>query len=58
MDELLVIIGRLYVDMYHAQKYIETVQTQLKDKDSEILSLKTKLSNLSKEQGSNKDVVS
>lgn len=44
MDELFTIIGKLYVDLYHTQKYIEGVQQQLKDKDSDIVSLRQKLS--------------
>lgn len=43
MDELFIIIGRLYVDMYNTQKYIESLQQQLKDKDTEISVLKTKI---------------
>jgi hypothetical protein len=43
MEELLGIIGRLYVDMYNTQKYIESLQKQLKDKDTEISVLKNKL---------------
>lgn len=58
MDELLSVIGRLYVDIYHAQKYIETIQTQLKEKDSEIVSLKSKISTLSKGSEAGKDSAS
>lgn len=36
--------------MYHAQKYIETMQTQIKDKDGEIINLKTKISGPSKDK--------
>lgn len=43
MDELFTVIGKLYIDLYNTQKYIENVQQQLKDKDNEILSLKQKL---------------
>lgn len=52
MEELFNIIGKLYVDMYHAQKYIETMQAQLKEKDSEIINLKAKLNNISKDKDS------
>lgn len=34
MDELFLVIGKLYVDMYSMQKYIEQLQNQLKDKQS------------------------
>jgi len=44
MEELLMIIGKLYVDIYQTQKYMESIQQQLKEKDSEVLSLKQKLS--------------
>lgn len=44
MDELFMIVGKLYVEIYNTQKYIESMQKQLKDKDSDILSLKQKLS--------------
>lgn len=50
MEELFGIIGRLYVEMSHAQKYIETAQAQLKDKDTEIISLKSKVSAISKDK--------
>lgn len=53
MEELFTIIGRLYVEMYHAQKYIETVQTQLKDKDTEIISLKSKVAGTNKDKDKN-----
>lgn len=49
MDELFSVIGRLYVDMTHAQKYIENLQTQLKEKDGEVINLKAKISSLSKD---------
>jgi hypothetical protein len=41
MDDLFNIIGKLYVDMYNMQKLLELLQKQLKDKDSEIIQLKT-----------------
>jgi cell division protein FtsL len=33
MDELYNLIGRLYADIYNAQKYIEVLNHQIKDKD-------------------------
>jgi hypothetical protein len=41
MDDLFNIIGKMYVDMYNMQRLLERLQQQLKDKDSEILKLKT-----------------
>jgi hypothetical protein len=49
MDELFQIIGKLYTDMYHAQKFLENLQEQLKTKDGEILALKSKMMNISKD---------
>jgi cell division protein FtsL len=49
MDELFSVIGRLYVDMYNTQKYIESLQKQVKDKDNEISLLKTKIVSASKD---------
>lgn len=40
MDELFIIIGKLYTDIYNMQKVLEHLQKQIKDKDSEILKLK------------------
>lgn len=40
MDELFIIIGKLYTDMYNMQKVLEHLQKQIKDKDSEIVKLK------------------
>lgn len=57
MEELLSIVGRLYVDMFHAQKYIESMQNQLKDKDTEIIALKSKLSGLPKDKDKNVEQV-
>lgn len=45
MEELYLIIGKLYVDVLHAQKYIEALQTNLKDKDTTIADLKLQLKN-------------
>lgn len=40
MDDLLIIIGKMYVDMTNMQKLLEHLQQQIKDKDSEIIRLK------------------
>ena len=48
------IIGKLYVDIYQTQKYMESIQQQLKEKDNEILSLKQKLSTKDKTDGNDK----
>ena len=40
MEEILNIIGRLYVDSYNSQKVIELLQQQVKDKDQEINTLR------------------
>lgn len=53
MEELFGIVGRLYVEMYHAQKYIETVQAQLKEKDTEIISLKSRIASSTKDKDKN-----
>jgi cell division protein FtsL len=50
MEELYNIIGKLYVDIYHAQKYIDSLQNNIKDKDSTIANLKLELKNLDVEQ--------
>ena len=57
MEELLSIVGRLYVDMLHAQKYIESMQNQLKDKDTEIIALKSKLVGSPKDKDKNVEEV-
>jgi hypothetical protein len=57
MEELLSVVGRLYVDMLHAQKYIESMQNQLKDKDTEIIALKSKLVGLPKDKDKNAEEV-
>lgn len=38
-EELFNIVGRLYVDIYNTQKYIEILQKQIKEKDSQIQEL-------------------
>lgn len=40
MEELFNIIGKLYVDLYNMQKVLESLQKQLRDKESEIQELK------------------
>lgn len=45
MDELFNIIGRLYVDIYNAQRLMDVLQEQLKNKDKEIGDLKKQLKN-------------
>jgi hypothetical protein len=40
MEELYNIIGKLYVDIYNAQKYIESLQNILKEKDKTIADLR------------------
>lgn len=39
-EELFSIIGRLYVDIYNTQKYLEILQKQIQDKDNTIKDLK------------------
>lgn len=36
MDELFNIIGKLYVDIYNMQKYVEVIQNKLKDQEQKI----------------------
>lgn len=38
-DELFNVIGRLYIDIYNTQKYIEMLQKQIQDKDQKIQEL-------------------
>jgi hypothetical protein len=40
MEELYSIIGKLYTDIYAAQKYIESLQNNIKEKDKIIAELK------------------
>jgi hypothetical protein len=40
MDELFNVIGRLYMDLYQAQKLLDVLQEQLKNKDKETIELK------------------
>lgn len=42
-EDLFTIIGKLYTDLYQTQKIIEMLQTQLKDKDKEIIELRKKI---------------
>lgn len=39
MDELFIIIGKLYTELANMQKYIEVLQSQNKEKDKRILEL-------------------
>jgi len=39
LDELFIMIGKLYADIYNSQKIINLLQEQIKDKDQEILGL-------------------
>ena len=41
MDDLFNIIGKLYVDIYNMQKYMEVLQGKLKDQEQELSSLKS-----------------
>lgn len=50
MDDLFNIIGKLYVDIYNMQKYMEVLQNKLKDQEKEILSLRNQ------DQLPNKDI--
>jgi hypothetical protein len=40
MDDLFIIIGKLYTDIVNAQKIIDMLQQQIKEKNEEILELK------------------
>ena len=40
MEELYNIIGKLYVDIYNSQKYIDSLQNLLKEKDKTIADLR------------------
>lgn len=40
MDELFTHIGKLYVDVLNMQKYIELLQSQLKEKDKKIAEMR------------------
>jgi FtsZ-binding cell division protein ZapB len=47
MEELYNIIGKLYADIYQAQKYIDLLQNQIKEKDKQLSELrKTAKNNL------------
>jgi hypothetical protein len=43
MDDLFIIIGKLYVDMHNMQKILEHLQKQAQEKDSEIIKLKQQI---------------
>lgn len=42
MEELFTTIGKLYVELTNMQKYIELLQSQLKEKDKKISELQNK----------------
>lgn len=50
MEELYNIIGKLYVDIYNTQKYIESLQSALKEKDKTIADLKLDLKKVNVDQ--------
>lgn len=50
MEDLYSIIGKLYVDIFHAQKYIESLQNNIKDKDKIIADLRLDLKKVNVEQ--------
>lgn len=41
MDELFSMIGKLYVELINMQKYIETLRTEIKEKDNKIAELQS-----------------
>lgn len=41
-EDLFIIIGKLYTDLFQTQKIIEILQNQIKDKDKEIIELRKK----------------
>lgn len=43
MEDLYSIIGKLYTDIVHAQKYIESLQASLMEKDKTIADLRLDL---------------
>lgn len=43
MEEIFVIIGKLYLDVVHNQKIIEELQKQLAEKEKEISSLQASI---------------
>lgn len=43
MDELFIIIGKMYVDLVQSQKVITELQKQVETKDSEIVSLQNSI---------------
>lgn len=36
LDDIFIVIGKLYFDVYNSQKIIELLQQQVKDKDNQI----------------------
>lgn len=45
MEELYTVIGKLYADIYQAQKYIDLLQNQIKEKDKQLSELRKNLKN-------------
>lgn len=50
MEELYSIIGKLYTDIYGAQKYIESLQNAVKEKDKIIADLKLDLKRINADE--------
>lgn len=50
MDELYSIIGRLYTDIYNAQKYIDMLKNQIKDQDKIIEKLNSDIKEINDRQ--------
>lgn len=50
MDELLAIVGRLYVDLVQAQKIINELQKQINSRDKEIAEIQQSIINKQIEQ--------
>lgn len=50
MEELYAIIGKLYTDIVHAQKYVESLQTNLAEKDKTIADLRLDLKKINVDQ--------
>ena len=52
MDELYSIIGRLYADIFNAQKYIDMLKNQIKDQDKIIEKLNNDIKEINDRQWS------
>jgi peptidoglycan hydrolase CwlO-like protein len=50
MDELYSIIGRLYADIFNAQKYIDMLKNQIKDQDKIIEKLNNDIKEINDRQ--------